>query len=139
MFDKLTESEKRFLEFINMLGSTALYQMGIIGNPMTGQIEKDLNAARLTIDILAMLKEKTKGNLTEVEQRSLDDMVNHLQMNFVEQSKENKEEAKPEVTSKKEELKPEPPKEADASKNDEDVELNWEKHERKNYGSSEKQ
>jgi len=141
MFDKLTESEQKFIEFVNMLGSTALYQMGKITNPINGKTEKDLNAAQMTIDILSMLKEKTKGNLTQNEQKVLEEFLNHLQMNFVEESKIANQ-------NPPDEKKPEPPqepKEQDAPKEetspkketpatDDDIVLNWEKHERKTYG-----
>ncbi len=142
MFENLTETEQRFLEFINMLGSTALYQMGIIANPITGETEIDLKAAKMTVDILVMMKEKTKGNLTQVERASIEELVNHLQMNFVEKSKE----APADKVDAPKEEKVEPPKAEEpkkeesapaAEKSDSDVELNWEKHERKNYGPSE--
>ena len=137
MFGKLTESEMKFIEFVNMLGSTALYQMGKISNPITGKIEKDLNAAQMSIDILAMLKEKTKGNLTDTEKGVLEELLSHLQLNFIEEKKigtEPEEKKEIETPPKEEKKKEEPPKEKEKKSASSDVELNWEKHERKHYG-----
>lgn len=151
MFDKLTETEQKFVEFVNMLGSTALYQLGKIANPITGKIEQDLKAAKMTIDLLAMLKEKTKGNLTQNESKFLEDFINLLQMNYVEVSSkpEPAEEKKEDVSKPAEEPKAEPSgkpepagekekaEEKKDSAGDEDIVLNWEKHNSKKYENPE--
>ena len=54
---------------------------------MTGQQNEDLQAARQSIDILTILKEKTKGNLTFEEQRLLDQLLYELRMKFLSKSK----------------------------------------------------
>jgi hypothetical protein len=75
--------EASFSTLILSIGSSAAMALGLAPNPASGQIEKDKNLARFNIDLLCMLKEKTKGNLSEDEQKFLDAMVTDLQMKFV--------------------------------------------------------
>jgi hypothetical protein len=72
-----------FSTLILSLGSSAVLAMGLEKNPHTGEFEKDLDAARFHIDLLQILKEKTKNNLTADEQKFLDQVVGDLQMKFV--------------------------------------------------------
>ena len=54
-----------FSAFILSLSTTALLQLGVIENPYTKKREKDVAMAKGTIDVLGLIKEKTKGNLTK--------------------------------------------------------------------------
>lgn len=65
------------------LASSAVLAMGLEKNPQTGKIEKDLDLARFNIDMLNLLKDKTRNNLTPDEQRFLDSILSDLQMKFV--------------------------------------------------------
>jgi hypothetical protein len=65
------------------IGSSAAMALGLAPNPMTGKVEKDLNLARFNIDLLQMLFEKTKGNLTHDEQKFLESILTDLQMKYV--------------------------------------------------------
>lgn len=65
------------------MASSAVLAMGLDKNPQTGKIEKDLDVARFNIDMLNMLKDKTKNNLNQEEQQFLDQVVSDLQMKFV--------------------------------------------------------
>jgi hypothetical protein len=76
-----------FSTLILSMASSAVLALGLEKNPHTGQVEKDLDVARFNIDMLALLKEKTKGNLTREEQDFLDMVVGDLQMKFVSVSK----------------------------------------------------
>jgi hypothetical protein len=76
-----------FNSFILSLSSSAMMNMGVIPNPMTKEIEKDLPMAKQTIDILAMMEKKTKGNLTGEEEKFLSAILYDLRMKFVEESK----------------------------------------------------
>jgi hypothetical protein len=60
-----------------------MFHLGEIPHPVSGERKKDLPLAKHTIDTLAMLKEKTAGNLTEEEQRLLDGMLYDLRMAFI--------------------------------------------------------
>ena len=57
--------------------------LGKIANPMTGKTERDLDAARWTIDLIGAVQERTKGNLNEQEERLLAQVVTNLRLNFV--------------------------------------------------------
>jgi len=74
-----------FSTFLYSLGSAALIALGVAPNPVTGKIEKNLDLARQNIDLLALIKEKTKGNLTPEEQSLLDNLLYDLRMRYVEE------------------------------------------------------
>jgi len=87
---------------IQMFASACWQQMGKIPSQVDGKITKDLKSAQQTIDLLIMLKDKTKGNLSSTEEKMLTDTLSNLQMNYADEvSKETT--AKPE--EKKEEIK----------------------------------
>ncbi len=73
-----------FSTFIMSLSTQALMQLGEIGDPATGQVEKDVAVAKQTIDIIAMLNEKSKGNLDETEERLMQEILYNLRMRYVE-------------------------------------------------------
>lgn len=79
-----------FMQLIIGLQSSAWMLLGKVANPITGKVEKNLESARGTIDMLMMLQAKTKGNLTKLEEDYLSNTVNQLQLNYVEESKEKK-------------------------------------------------
>ena len=72
-----------FMGLCSSLVTQAWMQMGKIKNPMTDNIETDLDAASLTIDMLAMLKDKTTGNISEDESKIIDQSINELRMNYI--------------------------------------------------------
>ncbi len=61
----------------------ALVHLGELPEPQTGEVSRDLEQARHTIDILDMLQEKTRGNLTDQEARLLQGLCSELKMKFV--------------------------------------------------------
>jgi hypothetical protein len=75
-----------FVGLVLSLGNTALFQLGLVQGP-EGKVDKDLAGARQTIDIIALLEEKTKGNLTDQEEKILTETLFQLRMAFVEASK----------------------------------------------------
>lgn len=76
-----------FATFVLSLSHSALLHLGEAPHPETGNVEKNLALARQTIDLIAMLEEKTKGNLTGDEERLLAQILYDLRMRFVEVSK----------------------------------------------------
>ncbi len=76
-----------FGTFVLSLGSSALVHLGEIQHPETSEAKENLSLARQTIDLLAMLEEKTKGNLTPEETRFLRDLLADLRLKFVEKSR----------------------------------------------------
>ncbi len=72
-----------FYTFCLSLGSSAFVHLGDAPHPESGQPTVDLALAKQTIDILVMLQEKTKGNLTEEEARFLDNLLLDLRLRYV--------------------------------------------------------
>jgi Domain of unknown function (DUF1844) len=76
-----------FATFVLSLSHSALVHLGEAPNPDTGGVEKNLALARQTIDLIAMLEDKTKGNLTGDEERLVGQILFDLRMRYVELSK----------------------------------------------------
>jgi hypothetical protein len=77
-----------FSTFVLSLGTTALYQLGAMPDPSTGErVEPDPIVAQQTIDTLEMLRDKTRGNLDEEERKLIDSLLYEVQMRFVESSR----------------------------------------------------
>src|SRR5262245_47838281 len=66
------------------LATQALIALGALPHPATNQVEKDLDQAKLFIDTLGVLEEKTRGNLSQDEKRQLDAILFDLRMQFIE-------------------------------------------------------
>jgi hypothetical protein len=74
-----------FAAFVLSLAHTAAVHFGDVPDPTTGQpIEANLPAAKQMIDILSLLEEKTRGNLTAEERQLLDQLLYELRLRFVE-------------------------------------------------------
>ncbi len=76
-----------FTTFLLGLASTTLIHLGAAPHPETGTAAPDLLLARETLDLLTMLREKTRGNLTPEEERVFGNILADLQLRFVEASK----------------------------------------------------
>lgn len=72
-----------FSTFVLSLGSTAMVNLGQVPAPGTDAASKNLPAAKQMIDILGVLQEKTKGNLTEAEQQLIDSLLYDLRVHWV--------------------------------------------------------
>jgi hypothetical protein len=82
------ELSQRFIEFVIMHAQNAALFLGQIPNPKSGEPEVNLDLARMFIDQLAMIQEKTRGNLTNEEAMVLRNTLSNLQMAYVEISRE---------------------------------------------------
>jgi hypothetical protein len=81
-------SEVTFIGFVLSLAHTAAFHFGDVPDPVSGQAgQVNLAAAQQIIEILALLQEKTKGNLTAEERQLLEQLVYELQMRFIEATK----------------------------------------------------
>ena len=78
------ELSQRFIEFVMMHAQNAALFLGQIPNPKTGEGEVNLELAKMFIDQLAMIQEKTRGNLTNEEATVLRNTLSNLQMAYVE-------------------------------------------------------
>ena len=79
--------EVDFSTFIISLTSSAFYHLGDMADPSTGKKEVNLPAVQQTIDMLIMLREKTKGNLKEDENKLLEQLIYELQVKYVAKTK----------------------------------------------------
>ncbi len=75
-----------FTELVLIFHSAAMQQMGKVKNPVTDTIERNLSAAQGSIDMLEMLRERTKGNLSPEEERMLSDALRELRLNYVDEA-----------------------------------------------------
>ncbi len=75
-----------FSSFILSIYSSGLVQLGKVEDPSTGQIQKNLIMARHTIDMMAMLSEKTRGNLNKDEENLLRALLSEIRLAYVEAS-----------------------------------------------------
>ncbi|MGH7984533.1 MAG: DUF1844 domain-containing protein [Candidatus Udaeobacter sp.] len=82
------ELSQRFIEFVVMHAQNAALFLGQIPNPKTGEPEVNLDFAKMFIDQLAMIQEKTRGNLTSEEAKVLSNALSNLQMAYVEVARE---------------------------------------------------
>ncbi|MGA8656740.1 MAG: DUF1844 domain-containing protein [Chthoniobacterales bacterium] len=78
------EMAQRFIEFVLMQAQNAAFMLGQIPHPQTGKPEVNTQMAKLLIDQLVMIQEKTEGNLNGDESRILAGTIANLQMAFVE-------------------------------------------------------
>ncbi|MFH0771959.1 MAG: DUF1844 domain-containing protein [Candidatus Omnitrophota bacterium] len=85
--DSHFETDPDFNIFVTSLGMQAMIFMGEMINPITNQTTIELSRAKYLIDTIAMIKEKTSGNLKADEQKLIDDILCGLRLKFVEKSK----------------------------------------------------
>lgn len=78
-------NEILFSSLVVMLHSATMQQLGKIQHPVTGKIERQLEAAQDTIALLDMLKAKTAGNLSEAEDKLLSQVIAELKLNYVDE------------------------------------------------------
>lgn len=87
--EKVTKKELSglmFIQYISVLTNSGMQHLGKIMNPFTGKIEKNLEAAEGVIELLSMLKDKTKGNLSDVEEKVISDGIANLQLNYADEA-----------------------------------------------------
>lgn len=101
--------DQLFMGLVYSLTQSAFIGLGKLPDPMSGKIEQDLNQASQTIDLLAALLDKTKGNLAADEESFLRRTVSDLRLNYVDEvnkaksaEKEQKDQDKGKKPEKKE-------------------------------------
>ena len=98
----MEKNDQLFMQLIYMFHTSAMQGLGKIADP-TGKVNRNLEYVSQTIDLMEMLKVKTKGNISEDIGKMLDGMLSELKLNYVDEK--GKPEAKSEVKkeTKKEE------------------------------------
>ena len=93
----LSEKEKLFMYLVGTFQSSAWIALGKIKNPMTEKSRVNIEQASFYIDLLDMMQEKMKGNLTDYEEQMLINTVSELKLNLIDEkniSKDKKEQKK---------------------------------------------
>ncbi len=90
MANEKNTNEALFLQLVMQNQQMAMMSMGKVKNPLSNKVEKNLEYAKLSIDTLDMLAEKTKGNLSEYEQKFLTEVLKDLKLNYVNESSDEK-------------------------------------------------
>ena len=80
---KCVMPEVTFAAFIISLNTSALYHLGEISDPASGEKQEDLVLAKHTIDTIQLLEKKTQGNLTDEEQDIIKNVLYDLKMRYV--------------------------------------------------------
>ncbi|MEA5000590.1 MAG: DUF1844 domain-containing protein [Endomicrobiaceae bacterium] len=80
------ELNQHLFSLVSMFASACWQQIGKIPNQIDGKITKDLKSAQVTIDMLLMLRDKMKGNLTVTEEKFLTDTISNLQINYADEA-----------------------------------------------------
>ena len=89
-----------FVNFLSTLATNAAAALGAVPHPATGQRTLDLDSGKFWIDVLAMLRDKTNGNLHAKEQRLLDSLLADLRMQYVTMVRATEEKLKAQAAKK---------------------------------------
>jgi hypothetical protein len=84
--DEKQKNEIMFTQLVLMFHTAAMQQLGKLKNPLAGTLERNLEAAQTSIDLLEMLKEKTQGHLSANESRLLLQVLQELKLNYVDEA-----------------------------------------------------
>lgn len=102
------EMPSLFAQLVMMFSTSAMHHLGKLVDPESGKAEVNLEGARMSIDLLNMLQEKTRGNLTSDEDKMLKEVLTALRLNYVETVNQNPAPA-PSKEQKPQEKASEPP------------------------------
>lgn len=103
------ELAQRFIEFVLMQAQNAALFLGQIPNPQTGEAEINLDLAKMFIDQLSMIQEKTRGNLSSEESTVLRNTLSNLQLAYVEAARGGGSPGKEPAPQRPAETSPSPP------------------------------
>ncbi|UCE02701.1 MAG: DUF1844 domain-containing protein [Candidatus Latescibacterota bacterium] len=81
------EANRYFLGLLFSLHSSAWMHLGKVTNPVTGKSERNMDAAKETIDLIGALEEKTRGNLVADEEKLMRQLLTELRVNYVDELK----------------------------------------------------
>lgn len=89
-----------FVNFLSTLATNAAAALGAMPHPVTGQRSLDLDSGKYWLDVLAMLRDKTKGNLHAKEERLLEGLLADLRMQYVQVVRATEEKLKAQAAQK---------------------------------------
>jgi hypothetical protein len=82
----MNQEDQLFTQLLYIFYSSAMVAMGKLKNPATDQVERNLEQAKQSIDILELIRTKTRNNLNDEQTRTLIAMLTDLRLNFVDES-----------------------------------------------------
>jgi hypothetical protein len=100
--EKQKKSDPMFMSLLLSLEASAMQALGKMINPITNTTERNLDQARMTIDMIGMLENKTTGNLSEDEDNLLKRVLYQLRMNYLDERKKPEEETRQDSPEKQE-------------------------------------
>jgi hypothetical protein len=83
---KVPLPEITFSSFLFSLSTSAFVHLGAVPDPATGEADKNLSLAKQTIDLLGLLREKTRNNLTREEEDLFDHLLYDLRMRYIKEA-----------------------------------------------------
>lgn len=83
----MNNKEQLFFHLLYIFHASAMQSMGKIKNPVTDKIERNLEQAKQAIEMLEMIRDISKGNLTAPQTQMLDSLLTELRLNYVDESK----------------------------------------------------
>jgi hypothetical protein len=93
----MEKNDQLFMQLLYMFHTSAMQGLGKMADP-TGKVNRNLEYVSQTIDLMEMLKDKTKGNISEDIEKVLEGMLSELRLNYVDEKakpEEKKVEGKP--------------------------------------------
>jgi hypothetical protein len=78
----MTKNDQLFIQLIYIFQASGMQALGKLKNPITDKVEVNIEQAKQSIEILEMIKEKTKTNLSEHETRMLESSLSELRLNY---------------------------------------------------------
>ena len=81
------ETNPYLMNLVTSLHITCMQQLGKLANPFSGKIDRDLDQATHTIELIRALRQKTEGNLSAEELKIIDNTIFELQMNYLDETK----------------------------------------------------
>ena len=109
--DQLKKEDQLFIHLVNTFVQSAWISLGKVKNPVSDELERNVEQASYYIDLLDMLQTKMKGNLSEWEEQYILHSLSELKLNYIDEKKKKTEE----VDSEKSEASEKPNKKKDAS------------------------
>jgi len=86
MTEKADELDVMYYQLVLSLQASAMQHMGKVMSPVSGKVERNLDAARYSIDVLEMLQRKTQGNLSAEEKKLIEHVLYELRLNFLDET-----------------------------------------------------
>lgn len=82
----MNKSDELFVQLLYIFHQTAMQSLGKIKNPVTDKIDRNLEQAKQSIDMIEMLKDKSKGNIPDEVMKILDGFLTELRLNYIDES-----------------------------------------------------